>query len=88
SVTIEDECLSTNSDVELYHKNDAEPAKNWPNLFKANFGRISVEILNGSLNSNGSEKGKAVNVDSDIKKMLREGIKFGPEAEKAFADIF
>ncbi|CAG8806214.1 25959_t:CDS:2, partial [Gigaspora rosea] len=43
---------------------------------------------NGSLNSNGSEKGKAVDVDSDVKKVPREGIKFGPEAGKAFADLF
>ncbi|CAG8809134.1 23325_t:CDS:1, partial [Gigaspora rosea] len=78
AVTMEDESSSTNSDVELSRKNDAE----------ANFGRMSVEILrflchemgvsetgskqdlvsqlvnvskkrNGSLNSNGSEKGKA-----------------------------
>ncbi|CAG8813001.1 45462_t:CDS:2, partial [Gigaspora margarita] len=118
SVTIEDESSSTNSDVELSRKNDAELAqKIGQTNFEANFGRMSVEILrflchemgvsdtgskqelvsrlvnvskkkNVSLNSDGSEKGKAVDIDSDVKEVPGEGYKFSPETGRAFANMF
>lgn len=40
------------------------------------------------MNLNGSEKEKAVDVDGDVKEVPGKGIKFSPEAGKAFANIF
>ncbi|CAG8817175.1 10548_t:CDS:1, partial [Racocetra fulgida] len=46
SVIVEDDSSSTNSDVELVHKNDVETAqKAGQTNFEANFGRMSVDML-------------------------------------------
>ncbi|CAG8631903.1 9246_t:CDS:2, partial [Racocetra fulgida] len=46
SVTVEDDSSSTNSNVELMHKNDVETVqKAGQTNFEANFGRILVDML-------------------------------------------
>ncbi|CAG8683243.1 17125_t:CDS:2 [Gigaspora rosea] len=89
SVTIEDESSYINSDVELsleilrFLCHEMGFLRQVQTEFSKSVVNVSKK-RNVSLNLNGSEKGKAVDVDGDVKEVPGERIKFGPEAGKGF----